>query len=91
MTDITPTPKVATGGITGIIVAFVLYELTNRFHINIDSAEASFATVIVSFLSSYLAPKSKPTPEQKADIIQEHLSSQVPEPKPGNQNWNTTP
>ncbi len=80
MADLVPTPKVATGGIAGVIVAFVLYELTNRFHINIDSAEASFATVLVSFISSFLAPKSDPTPEQKATIIQEHKASQEPCP-----------
>ena len=66
-----PTPKVATGGATGIITAFVFYELSNRFHITLAPEEASFITTILAFASSYLAPHSDPTPEQVKQIIKD--------------------
>jgi len=63
-----PTPKVATGGATGIVTAFVLYELSNRFNITLAPEEASFITTILAFIASYLAPHSQPTPQQVAEI-----------------------
>jgi hypothetical protein len=65
---LTPTPKVATGGATGIVTAFVLYELSNRFHITLAPEESSFITTAFIFLASYFAPHSAPTPEQIAQI-----------------------
>jgi hypothetical protein len=68
VTPITPTPKVITGGVTGIIAGFIMYELTNRLHIVIAPEEAVFISTILSFLASYLAPHSEPTPAQVAEI-----------------------
>jgi len=63
-----PTPKVATGGLTGILTGFIIYELTNRFHITIAPEEAVFLSTILAFAASYFAPHSDPTPEQIKEI-----------------------
>jgi hypothetical protein len=71
---ILPTPKVATGGITGILTGFIIYELTQRFHITIAPEEAAFLTATLSFASSYFAPHSDPTPAQVAEIKQQQYA-----------------
>ena len=79
MQSIVPTPKVATGGITGIVAAFIFYELSTRFHLTIAPEESSFITTILAFAASYLAPHSQPTPEQVDEIKQQHTAEMHPE------------
>lgn len=57
---IAPSNKIATSGATGILTAFIIYELTNRFHITIAPEEASFITFLLSFIAGYFTPHSQP-------------------------------
>jgi hypothetical protein len=76
--NILPTPKVATGGLTGILTGFIIYELTNRFHLTIAPEEAVFISTVLAFASSYLAPHSDPTAAQVADIKQQVAKDALP-------------
>ena len=70
--DIRPSTAAAVGG-GGVSVAFVTFLdwILNFWHISMTAPVAAALATIFAAAGAYFAPRSKPTPEQVAEIKQQ--------------------
>ena len=69
------TPKVATGALAGAVSIIIVWIL-GQFHIVVPPEVSSAFTIVVSTASSYFAPRSEPSPEQVATILNTNATQQ---------------
>lgn len=58
MHPLTPTPKVATALGAGALTTIVIWVLNDGFKVVVTGEHAAAITTVVSFLLSYIAPRS---------------------------------
>ncbi len=63
------TPKVATGALAGAVSVIVVW-IISKFGLEVPPEMASAFTTVISAVSMYFAPRSDPTPDQIAKILQ---------------------
>lgn len=62
MSTLTPTPKVAVGGITGALVVILVW-VASLFGLDVPTEIAAALVVVLSFIASYLTrDRTSPTP-----------------------------
>jgi len=59
---LTPTPKAAAAGLAGIVASFVVWILTDGFHISVSPEHAALIAAAMSFIAAYFSPRSQPPP-----------------------------
>ena len=65
------TPKTAATGISGALTGVLIWIMKDAFKIQVSAEHAAYLTALVAVAASYLAPRSDPTPDQVAKVLQD--------------------